>query len=282
MSEPLHLIHIPVALNELARFAHARDRGTITRRRKDGSEVESGFDEGRALHHLLDETFGPSSLRPFRLMVAPRKVHGAIYAYSRNNKRALLATAAETAPPEVARVLALDTISEREMPSAWTTGRRLGFDIRVRPVVRVKAGLPDPRQPGTTYKEGAELDAFFVEALRTHPDGRPKIVDGTPSASAMVTAERTREAVYRDWLAARLGNAATLDPAATTLQRFERSRVARLGHAPEGPDATFHGELEVGDPEAFATLLANGIGRHKAYGYGMLMLRPTRKTKREF
>ena len=93
----------------------------------------------------------------------------------------------------------------------------------------------------------------------------------------MITAERTREAVYRDWLAVRLGSAATLDPATTTLQRFERSRVARLGGAPEGPDATFQGELEVGDPDAFVQLLANGVGRHKAYGYGMLMLRPARK-----
>ena len=281
MIEPAHLIHIPVALNELARFAHTRDRGTITRRRKaDGREVEAGFDEGRALHHLLDETFGPGSLRPFRLMVAPRKVQGAIYAYSRYDKRALLATAGETAPPEAARVLALDTISERKMPSTWAPGRRLGFDIRVRAVVRVKAGLPDPRKPGTSYKEGAELDAFFVEAQRTQPDGRPRIVDGKPSA--MATAERTREAVYRDWLAARIGSAATIDPAATTLQCFERSRVARLGCAPEGPDATFHGELEIGDPEAFVRLLANGIGRHKAYGYGMLMLRPARKPAQEF
>ena len=69
--------------------------------------------------------------------------------------------------------------------------------------------------------------------------------------------------------------------AKTTLQRFERTRVARLGRAPEGPDATFHGELEVGDPEAFVRILANGIGRHKAYGYGMLMLRPARKTAQE-
>ena len=98
----------------------------------------------------------------------------------------------------------------------------------------------------------------------------------------MVTAERSREAVYRDWLAARLGNAATIDPATTMMQRFERSRVARLGRAPEGPDATVLGELEVGDPDAFVQLLANGIGRHKAYGYGMLMLRPARKPSREF
>ena len=34
-----------------------------------------------------------------------------------------------------------------------------------------------------------------------------------------------------------------------------------------------HGNLTVRDPEAFANLVANGAGRHKAYGYGMLIIR---------
>jgi CRISPR system Cascade subunit CasE len=276
----LHLIHVPAVMNELARFAHARNRGPIVRRRRDGREIESGLDEGRALHHLLDETFGPGALRPFRFMVAPGKAHGAIYAYSRQSKEALLTTARETAPPEGGRVLGLDRMSTREMPVSWTPGRRLAFDIRIRPVVRVRANLADPRKPGAVYRAGAELDAFFVEAQRSHPEGRPRIVNGQPQASAMVAAERTREAVYRDWLAARLGTAAMLDPERTTLQRFERTRVARAGGAPEGPDATIHGELEVGDPAAFARVLADGIGRHRAYGYGMLLLRPVRRTSR--
>ena len=34
------------------------------------------------------------------------------------------------------------------------------------------------------------------------------------------------------------------------------------------------GTLTITDPVEFGSLLANGIGRHKAYGYGMLLLRP--------
>jgi len=34
--------------------------------------------------------------------------------------------------------------------------------------------------------------------------------------------------------------------------------------------------LTVTDGEAFARLLAKGVGRHTAYGYGMLLLRPAR------
>ena len=36
------------------------------------------------------------------------------------------------------------------------------------------------------------------------------------------------------------------------------------------------GILTVTDSAAFAALLARGVGRHRAYGYGMLLLRPAR------
>ncbi|GHE81823.1 hypothetical protein GCM10019059_44550 [Camelimonas fluminis] len=51
----------------------------------------------------------------------------------------------------------------------------------------------------------------------------------------------------------------------------------RKGRRIEGPDATFHGSLVVTDPEAFTILLARGVGRHRAYGYGMLLLRPPQR-----
>ena len=34
------------------------------------------------------------------------------------------------------------------------------------------------------------------------------------------------------------------------------------------------GELEVGDSERFLHLLARGVGRHRTFGFGMLLLRP--------
>jgi CRISPR system Cascade subunit CasE len=42
-----------------------------------------------------------------------------------------------------------------------------------------------------------------------------------------------------------------------------------------------HGTLTVTDPTTFATCLARGVGRHVAYGYGMLMLRPPKKARTE-
>ena len=41
-------------------------------------------------------------------------------------------------------------------------------------------------------------------------------------------------------------------------------------------NGTVEGTLTVGDPDAFSRLLARGIGRHRAFGFGMLLLRPAR------
>ena len=266
----LTMLRVPVDLNALTRYADDR---SWTKKSRAGRESDAGFDEGRALHHVLDEAFGPGSLRPFRLMAARDATLGSIYAYTTQAEAEVRAAVSAAAPPEAGRIIGLDRLDFRQMPTNWTTGRRLGFDIRIRAIVRIKNALSNPRHPAKPYKAGAELDAFFVEAQRNHPGSRPVLVDGEATSSGMLAAGRTRETVYRDWLAARFGEAAQLNPERTTMQKFHRTRVARAGRSTEGPDAVFHGELTIADPVAFESLLANGVGRHKAYGYGMLLLR---------
>jgi CRISPR system Cascade subunit CasE len=36
----------------------------------------------------------------------------------------------------------------------------------------------------------------------------------------------------------------------------------------------FSGQLQVNDGDAFARLVTSGIGRHRSFGFGMLLLRP--------
>jgi CRISPR system Cascade subunit CasE len=43
-----------------------------------------------------------------------------------------------------------------------------------------------------------------------------------------------------------------------------------------GPDAVLAGQLRVTDPKAFTQLLASGVGRHRAFGFGLLLLRSAR------
>jgi CRISPR system Cascade subunit CasE len=44
-----------------------------------------------------------------------------------------------------------------------------------------------------------------------------------------------------------------------------------------GPDATLKGRLEVIDPVAFRNLLIRGVGRHRSFGFGLLLLRPANR-----
>lgn len=241
----LHMIRLPIRISALARWG--AERGWAQGK-------SSAFDEGRALHHLLSETFGKGMAQPFRLLVPPRANTGNLYAYSTAPAATLLTTAQAIALPEHLSVLDLTALEDKPMPAIWTAGQRLGFDLLARPVRRLNA-------PVAGFAKGAEIDAFLAHVLHHHPETLPD------------SHEHRREAIYLDWLAERLEGCATIDLAATRLFGFRRRRVARGGAAPEGPEATFHGTFKIQDTAQFAALVARGVGRHRAYGYGMLLLR---------
>lgn len=233
----LHLIHLPIPPRSFAQWAGGRGFGP-----------KGTQDEGMALHILLSALFGKSVLQPFRLF-APERGTGSLYAYSSQPAADLADTARMVGTPEMLAAVALDELRGKPMPLP-RPDQGLGFDLRFRPVRRMTEG-----------DRVRERDAFVAEACRNHPE----------DPHGMAVAGRTRAAVYRDWLAERLPGAALRT---AELVRFQRLRVLRDGRALEGPDATMHGTLTVTDPDAFANGLAQGIGRHRAYGFGMLLLRP--------
>lgn len=226
-------------------------------------------DPDHAMHCLLSECFGELAPRPFRLILPRDCPTGILYGYGRSDADTLREMANVYADPLQSRVIPVDEMDSKAMPSAWRVGQRLGFEVRVRPVVRKPREDPERRH--------REMDAFQAEAER-HPKGKMP---------------RSREQVYADWLAdkfaillseesggrlrqgRRLG--ASLDLTQTKLVSFQRTRVYRKAGAArysEGPDAVMRGVLTITDSEAFPALLAKGIGRHRAYGFGMLLLRP--------
>lgn len=238
----LHMISLPVDLRELRRLAALRDHGA---------------DEGRALHHFLCEAFGKSVVQPFRLMAGRGGARVAtLYGYSGHAEEDLRRAVAETAPPESGQVFGLGHLAVKTMPERWSAGRRLAFDVRVRPVRRLQ------RPIGTFTRKGAEVDAWLLEALHQWPEGPPE------DAAQKVR----RDEVYARWLAERLEGAAKIETA--RMARIEQAPALRNGRPSRGPDVTFHGELSVIDGAAFAERLRRGVGRHTAYGYGMLLLRP--------
>jgi len=253
----LHLARLPVDLPALARAAGERG---WTRGR------HAAFDEGKALHHLLGEAFGPGMLQPFRLVVAPRARAGTLWAYTAADADALRESASPAALSEAAEAaLPVSRLDTKPIPDIAAPGRRLGFDIRLRPVVRLASAIEAPQDRAGRrrhgFKAGSEIDAFLAEALRDS------------NRDAMQAMGRSREATYVKWFADRLGDAAEIEN--VRLAAFRRSRVARgTGPGAEGPDAILHGTLVVRNREAFADRLRRGVGRHKAYGFGMLLLRP--------
>ena len=218
-----------------------------------GMTSRNAFDPGFAMHCLLTESFGPDlAPRPFRVIISRDWIrpYGTFYAYSNSTADELREAALTFACPLQSRILPASSIDGKTMPDSWRTGQRLGFEALIRPIVRCARGSKTP---------GKERDAFQAEAER-HPKG---------------TMSRKREEVYCDWLSLRLAKrGARLEDA--RLKSFQRVRVVRKlrKHSPEGPDALMQGNLEVTDAEGFAELIAHGIGRHRAYGYGMLLLRP--------
>lgn len=249
----LHMISMSVNLRELHRLSAIR-----------GWEM----DEGRALHHMLSETFGKSALSVFRLMPGGGGSHQAtLYAYAAKMEGELQEAARTCAPPEYAALFDTRHLRSKPMPDQWVRDKRLTFDVRVRPVRRLLKPLEgwshsSQRRVQEPFKKGAEVDAFLVAALRKYPDGPP---DG-------FNARQFRAETYLAWLAERLAPAARLEKAA--IASSDRKLALRDKGELYGPDVIFHGELIVIEPERFVSLLKGGVGRHTSYGYGMLLLRP--------
>lgn len=226
-------------------------------------------DPDHGMHCLLTECFGRElAPRPFRAIFPRGGSHGCLYGYGTADAEELRAAADLYADPLQSRIIPTRSIDSKAMPAEWAAGKRLGFETRVRPVVRLERDTSRiPPHIQRSFKEGGlrpgkECDAFLWKAIQ-HPKGEM---------------QDSREKVYRDWLAERLRRrgAAELDVEETKLVSFQRTRAIRRRHTrySEGPDALMRGNLEVTDGDAFAELLAQGVGRHRAYGYGMLLLRP--------
>lgn len=252
----LHLVHVPLDMHAFNRWAG--ERGLFRR---------GTFDPGYALHILLSSMFGKGVLQPFRLFSSERRRKAALYGYSGTEYTELQEQAAAVAPPDCEAVVDPRRLRSKPMPAHFEEGERLGFDLRLRPVRRVRSEVHDP-QLGSSLKGGSEVDAFRLELIRRFP-----VKSGEPTTSAAAETGVTRQSVYTDWLSERLGSAARVERC--ELAAFQRTRVIRGENGgPEGPDAILHGTMTVAREHEFVRVLRKGVGRHRAYGYGMLLLRP--------
>lgn len=247
MTPPLTLLRLRPDMPALVRAAERRRL------------LPPGSDPGYALHAALAAMFGSAAPRPFVLRETRRGAE--LLGYSETPSEELLALAALPQTGEAADLaepLLAAPPETKPMPDAWRSGQRLGFSLRARPVVRSR-----PQGRGGPHREH---DVFaHARHCAADPGSLP-----------------SREGLYLDWLARALGRdgAATLEAARLAgyrsihvLRRPMRAG-ARSVAVIEGPDAALEGNLQIGDPAAFAAMLRRGVGRHAAFGFGMLLLSP--------
>lgn len=221
-------------------------------------------DLGYLLHSYLSDLFGSATVQPFRVL-SGRTRWLPVLGYTKSTKEDLQHYAADFADP--ARYAACDweSFAAKPLPMEWRTGRSFSFELRACPVVRLSSEYEIPGRNGESfrYRAGAEIDAWEHSRF-FGKDKKPAI---------------SREEAYSAWLRERLGEGASLESVA--IRSFRRLRLSRRDHGSprkarilERPEAILQGRMTIGDPVAFWNLLATGVGRHRAFGFGMLLLRP--------
>ncbi|GJD53520.1 hypothetical protein OPKNFCMD_6296 [Methylobacterium crusticola] len=271
----LHLVRTPVASAALRAFAAYQ--GVLD------------DDLGYALHLALRRRFGVAAPQPWRLMPGRDSGPETLLGYTRDpdalraaDPRAITQPAA---PPDweadwrgsedaesALAALFPQPFEAKAMPRIFARGAAYGFTLRMRPVVRYgpRAGAA---RSAADRRGGHERDAFLAALERRDRAGGNEAGD-----------PREREPIYHAWLERRLGSAAGLS--AFRLVAHRRIRTVRSvppDAAPRrqsgfaGPETLVDGVLTVADPAAFAALLAGGVGRHGAFGFGMLLLRPAER-----
>jgi|YelNatPaOPRAMG01_1025707.scaffolds.fasta_scaffold22055_4 CRISPR system Cascade subunit CasE len=217
-------------------------------------------DEGYLAHCVMRAMFADLAPQPF----ATRGGRGRtlrVLGYCSGSDEELRAKAEAFAEPLAYAACDFSAMAAKPMPRAWRPGMRLGFEVRVCPVSRLSASSTRPVDNG---REPGETDCFLAACLAA-------------GASTRVD----REQVYLRWLGRELFRGGAARMLAGRMLSFRRVRLSRRDHGAgrrtiicERPDAVMTGSLEIADPASFDALLRRGIGRHRAFGFGMLLLKP--------
>lgn len=239
--QTLHMVRCRFDLPAMLRRVGANPRST------------EQFDLGYLVHWQLVSLFADSAPSTFAI----RREEGRwvdVLAYAERDAEELRA-ASYAADPSVASACDWACFDAKPMPGTWRDGTSFEFESRVCPIVRRS-------KDGSHGRRGAEVDAFLA------------------ACDAAGDAPVDRMTVYRDWLARQFARdgAAVLerfDPAGFRRVRLHRRTQGdpRRTHTLERPVLSATGTLVVGRPDAFDRLLRRGLGRHRAFGFGMLLLR---------
>ena len=236
----VHLLRLGVARRELLLFG--RNASILG---------NSDSDFGYLLHSWLKAVFGPHAPKPFYF----DETRGILYGYTAAPADELLEHAQAFADPLAYRVLAQGDVATKPMPTNWHVGKLLRLHVRACPASR---------------KEAKEKDVFL------------RAIDRWIAAGGSASEKPTRGDVYLDWFRRQVADQG-IELLHVELQGL-RARVAllrkgtvngkRYPREVERPEAHYSALVRIADGERFALLLRRGIGRHRAFGYGMVRVLP--------
>ena len=206
-------------------------------------------DPDQTLHHLIYNTFGyDHTPKPFMVKVNPDRnlACGKLMGYTELEAEKLQEIARSKQNASSASVLEPSSIKTVRLPENWQRGTAVGFQTRVRPTYR------------TSHRHGQqksmELDLYYKPGN-----------------------ESSREETYIQWLeeTLRTRGATPVENSTRIISCRTRNVTRQHGRGvTSGPDALMEGTCIIEDPDLWTNAVRRGIGRHKAFGYGMLLLKP--------
>lgn len=228
-------------------------------------------DRGYALHAASLATMGVLAPKPFALIERQQTTEFIGYRRAQRDDVLQALELGRLAEPEAAQALGLNEPERTQvvaMPNGWRQGQRLSFDVRIAPVVRSRT--KDGHYP--------EVDAAFHPAFG---ESLALADEGTTEGEGQ---EDGREAAHGRWLARELGRNGAASLLTWRPRAFQLTSIARrLRPEADGerrtrpgllPDLTVTGVLAIDDPPAFDRLIERGLGRHRSFGFGCLLLAP--------
>jgi CRISPR system Cascade subunit CasE len=233
-------------------------------------------DEGYHVHAMLKACFGVQAPKPFAVDPenSRRGQFVTVLAYGGLPWTELLDVAQATGDVQAYNALIPAECASKPLPQQWKHGARYRYRVRVCPIRR---GHDDKGKV-------QERDVFL-----TSPQPAPEETAGTLERRAKAYSSWLREQIESNNAAQAWSGSARLE--SCNLESFRLARLARqnaerkLVSVPDSrrathsnacgrPDVVLSGVLSVTESSGFGRLLARGIGRHRAFGFGMLLLKP--------
>lgn len=226
-------------------------------------------DPGYIVHGALANIFGDHAPKPFYLL--PSREVGAltrsgeiagnrivVLGYSSISEQELRERA-NSESPLGAEIVDWGETRIKKMPTLFSPGKRLLLTLKFCPVVRARY-FSESRDD-----KWDELDAYLAAIQNA------KKYDHDLSTI-------TRPQVYHDWILSRLEKSGIAVESANItsfqLVNFKRRDRSRKFVHMRRPAAEVQALVSIQDPALFRSSLINGVGRHKAFGFGMIRLSP--------